>query len=91
LGSYAEGEGEDGLAKFGRVEEDLEKTVEVACGPLIFETDGIALLAGQIGHGEVVCAVTGLPIPTRLDLSFFLAGKEVLLRVKHIIKHIKDL
>jgi hypothetical protein len=69
------------------VEEDLEETVEVAGGALIFESDGVALLPRQIWHGEVVRAVAGLPFPAGLHLTLLLTGEQVLLSVEHIIKH----
>lgn len=72
-GSYAKGKREHHLSELGGVVEDLEQAVEVAGGALVFETDGIALFSGQVGHAEPVRAVSRLPVPGRLDVAFLVS------------------
>jgi hypothetical protein len=58
---------------------------------LVLETHRVPLFARQVGHIEVVGAVPWLSFPVGEDVAFLLSGKELLLSVEHIIKHLSKI
>jgi hypothetical protein len=75
------------VPELGSVEEELEETVEVASGALIFEADGVALVAGEFREGKGVCAAAGQTLPEGLYVALLLTGEQLLGRVEHIVEH----
>ena len=67
------------------MEEDLEKTVEVASRSLIFQSDRIPDTPRDIGH---LSAVSGLPFTVGLYLALGLACEKLLLGYEHIVEHL---
>lgn len=87
-GKYAEGQLEDDISEFWRVEEELEEGVEVAGGSLILETYGVPLLAWKFGHGQVICTIPGLSFPQILDLSPGFSREELIFSGEDISEHV---